>query len=130
MRHRLRDKRSPMRTPMLCFYQRFAEAVSMLRWILAVMLSGAACAQAELDCKQVGGVILATLDYRDQGYSLPTVITMLDQVRSADKLSEVELAYLRMVVRHSFLQASSPKDILEDCEDRKKAEKGEKPRKR
>ena len=88
-----------------------------LNLMLALAFGAAPCAHAELTCAQVGKTILATIEYRDQGFSLSQVIGSVDKLKSTNQFTDEELEKLRVIVKLSYLQSRSPQEILEACEE-------------
>lgn len=84
-----------------------------------VLALSAAGAHAGITCAQLFEIAATTVELRDRGASLTTVLKNADDLRDANKLTEQELQRVRQAVRESFTRAKSPFEIFQQCEAQK-----------
>ncbi|MBI3069533.1 MAG: hypothetical protein HY323_07620 [Betaproteobacteria bacterium] len=86
-----------------------------------MLMLSAAGAHAEITCAQLFEIAAATVELRDRGTSLTTVLKNTEDLRKANKLTEQDLQRVRQVVQESFTRARSPFEIFQECEAQKSA---------
>jgi len=72
-------------------------------------------ARATLNCEHLLAVSHATLDMRDAGRTLSSVLAEIERGELQQKLNAQEINLLRQIVRVSFTSEYSPREIFEAC---------------
>jgi len=84
---------------------------------IAVFAGFFACnADATLTCGHVVAVSQTTIELRDQGHTLNSVLAEVERGELQQKLNAQEINLLRQIVRVSFTSEFSPREILEACQ--------------
>lgn len=81
-------------------------------------------ARAELTCEQIGAISSQTIEARDRGVSLSSMMSELERREMREKFTPEELTTMRQTIRVIFMSEAWPKEVLEACrENEKKREK-------
>ena len=83
--------------------------------MIACLYSSAAA--AAITCEQLGNIAFTTEQLRNEGYSLPTVLSEADKLETSDNLSKVEIGRVRDVVEQAFGRTRTPLEILQACKE-------------
>src|SRR5688572_26359712 len=85
---------------------------------LAIVLAGffALDAGAALNCEQLLAVSQTTIELRDQGRTLSSVLAEVERSELRQKLDAQEINLLLQIVRISFTSEYSPREIFESCQ--------------
>lgn len=81
-----------------------------------VLLVASAGAGAQVTCDQLVAISQKTIDLRNSGASLTSVLGDLDRPEMKERFSPVELDFIRLLIQESFMGAYSPHDVLQACE--------------
>src|SRR5688572_26783640 len=86
--------------------------------VLVIVFAGffALNASAALNCEQLLAVSQTTIELRDQGRTLSSVLAEVERSELRQKLDAQEINLLRQVVRISFTSEYSPREIFESCQ--------------
>lgn len=70
-----------------------------------------------MGCEQVLAVAQMSINLRDEGHSLSSVLAEVERGDMRQKLDAQEINLLRQIVRISFTSEYSLREILEACKD-------------
>jgi hypothetical protein len=84
--------------------------------VIAVLLVSAP-ALAEVTCDQLVAISQRAIDLRNEGVSLSRVLTDTEDSTMKQRFTAIELDFIRLLIRESFMGAYSPYDVKEACED-------------
>jgi len=76
-----------------------------------------AVAKAEVTCDQLVAVSQKTVDLRNQGASLSSVMAGTEDAEMKRRFTASELEFIRLLIRESFIGSYSPHDVHEACQD-------------
>jgi len=82
-----------------------------------VLLVATASAGAAITCDQLVAISQKSVDLRNQGASLSSVLAELEGPEFKQRFTPVELDFVRLLIRESFIGAYSPYEVREACED-------------
>lgn len=97
--------------------------------IVIAALVTSAPALAEVTCDQLVAISQKAIDLRNAGASLSRVLSDTEDSAMKQRFTAIELDFIRLLIRESFMGAYSPYDVKEACEDGRLAipvRKGEK----
>lgn len=83
---------------------------------IALLFLAGASAGAELTCNQLVAISQKTVNLRNDGASLSSVLADLEGPEFKERFTPVELDFIRLLIRESFMGAYSPFDVQEACE--------------
>lgn len=83
--------------------------------LVAVLLTSASTAFAEVSCDQIGVVAQASVQYRDEGHSLKQVLEAIGQLKGNEKVTNADLKLLQEVARAAYTREKGVYEIVEDC---------------
>ena len=90
---------------------------------LALALTAAVLAvpaRAELTCDQVGALSSQTIEARDRGVSLTTMLAEMDRREVREKFTPEEIRTMRETIRVVFMSEAWPKEVMEACHENEK----------
>lgn len=82
-----------------------------------LLLLAFAPAQAEVSCEQLVAISQQTINLRNQGASLESVLADTEKAEMKRLFTATELEFIRLLIRESFTGGYSPYDVHEACED-------------
>lgn len=82
-----------------------------------VLLLSWAPALAEVTCDQLVAISQKAVDLRNGGASLSRVLADTEDSAMKQRFTAIELDFIRLLIRESFMGAYSPYDVKEACED-------------
>jgi len=86
-------------------------------FLTILLLLAATGAGAEPTCNQLVAISQKTVDLRNEGASLSNVLAELEGAEFKQRFTPVEIDFIRLLIRESFIGAYSPYDVREACED-------------
>jgi len=72
-------------------------------------------ASADVSCEQLAQIAAATVQLRNQGEPLASVLAEANGMQAGGKLSATDAALVKVVVESVFRGEHSPNDILVEC---------------
>lgn len=84
--------------------------------VILLLLSWAP-ALAEVTCDQLVAISHKTISLRNEGFSLSRVLADTEGKEMKQLFTPIELDFIRLLIRESFMGAYSPFDVKEACED-------------
>jgi hypothetical protein len=92
---------------------------AMPRIILALIIVfkgiSSNAAEPALNCEHLVAIAQSTIDLRDQGNTLSSVMAEVERGELQQKLDAQQINLLRQIVRISFTSEYTPREILEAC---------------
>ena len=87
--------------------------------ILMVIAALAASAPvlAEVSCGELVAISQKAIDLRNEGASLSRVLADTEDSTMKQRFTAIELDFIRLLIRESFMGGYSPYDVKEACED-------------
>jgi hypothetical protein len=90
---------------------------AMRLFVVIILLFPFALARAEVTCEQLVAISEKTINLRNQGASLPNLLAETEDDVMKRRFTPIELEFIRLLIRESFMGAYAPHEVNEACQD-------------
>ena len=83
---------------------------------IVIALLSSTAAGAEVSCDQLVAISQKTVDLRNGGATLSSILADMERPEMKQRFTPTELDFIRLLIQESFMGAYSPFDVKEACE--------------